>query len=454
MRPRSPPSWGTCPMERTVRVSSDPSIAGESLELRMPLRVAYLGRLSSFHAQNTLEVFAAAGYDLLALNTNRGLPPGYDLGSGAKIPIVNSFAGAADGRVDRWQARLVLLNHLLGREEARDTVSPQALQVLAGFQPDLVYAAWGSNDLADIATLSRHFPGLPIIHSVQCFPLAVPTVGTYPDPTACLSRSQGMAQVWRRRTRELILLAAELRYYGRVIKRIAGRIECSPQMSHYIQAHYPAAPRSNLLWMERYSRRYAYRERLPRLSDRDGEPHLVFLGRTDFSHDRLDDIRFQLAQCARAGIHVHLAASAERLPDSPYIHRFAPWDSRILFDGALATFCTQFDACAVWYNADGRSARMQNTIPSRFLFAFPAAIPIVLPAGTSAACEEVVSEMGIGFTYSDIPGLKDRLNDRPSMLALRERALEIMPQETFEARFERMDAYLRRTAHGQPAGVP
>jgi hypothetical protein len=104
----------------------------------------------------------------------------------------------------------------------------------------------------------------------------------------------------------------------------------------------------NLVFAECYPESFFYKKRLPRLSERDGQPHLIFIGM-----DVLD-IFSQIKEIIRRKIHVHVCDTEEasRLKyKTGFLHTFRKFDYNQLFDGTFATFMTQFDACLVTYSA-------------------------------------------------------------------------------------------------------
>ena len=83
-------------------------------------------------------------------------------------------------------------------------------------------------------------------------------------------------------------------------------------------------------------------------------------------------------------------------------------------------------------------------MPERFLFALNAAIPIVLPKGYFAACEEIINKYKIGFAYENLNDLKIKLLDKEKMAEYRNNALHIAPSLTFEKNFYILDNFIKK----------
>jgi hypothetical protein len=88
----------------------------------------------------------------------------------------------------------------------------------------------------------------------------------------------------------------------------------------------------------------------------------------------------------------------------------------------LSEFMTQFDASVPIFNVRAPHDRFANALPTRFLFALVAGIPIALPRGLYASCEEYVAARGIGVVYGSEAELAARLRDAPAMAGLANRA--------------------------------
>jgi hypothetical protein len=87
--------------------------------------------------------------------------------------------------------------------------------------------------------------------------------------------------------------------------------------------------------------------------------------------------------------------------------------------------------------------RFHNSLPSRFLFALNAGIPIVMPKGYFLACEEFVKKYEIGFTYNSPTDLKEALSDDNLMTKYRKNAIEKAENFVYEKSFPRIDNLMK-----------
>lgn len=132
----------------------------------------------------------------------------------------------------------------------------------------------------------------------------------------------------------------------------------------------------------------------------------------------MNDVREEILALAEAGVLVHCVQVPGLI--HPNIITFEPFGAEALSSGVLTTYMTQFDACLVTYSSKrGVPIRFNTSLPSRFLIALIAGIPIMLPAGRFEAMEAFVKEQGIGFVYSD-PVEAYRIVTSDGFIALKE----------------------------------
>lgn len=372
------------------------------------MKILYLGVISphNFHEQNTIYTFRAHRYSVCVLNIHRNYFPDKIEGIG-KIEICNLYekGDPYKGKIGRMRQELSYHGFKCYKK-----VRNKIRLFIEKTQPDLIYCFWGSGVLNEVKMIIEMDLGIPLIHNLLCYPFS-------------LSHNR---------------VRRENRLYSKVINNINLRIYPTNVMLDYVRDRLSLEKGRDLVFMEYFSKNYFYRKRLPLLSYRDKEPHLIFLGRTDFSIQRpIDDVRKQILELASERIHIHLREPATDLPKNEYIHPFPVFDSSRTFQGELATFSTQFDACIVLYNLPKNicTDRFRNTLPSRFLFALTAGIPIVMPGNTFIASEEIVKRYNIGFTYENVDSLRERLFDRRRMENLRENAIRRSKDFTYEANF-------------------
>ncbi|MHC1591609.1 MAG: glycosyltransferase family protein [Candidatus Helarchaeales archaeon] len=279
---------------------------------------------------------------------------------------------------------------------------------------DLVFSFWGANIISEIDILKKKYD-IPIVHSIQSYPYGKSVVG---DGT----RGD--------------------RLHESFFRKLDGRIHASPYMLRYFKTKFNLGGRGkDLIMMEYFKKSYFSKRRQEKLSEADGEPHLVFIGRTDFELRDWDDIREQAREITSNEIHFHLARSTQKFHESRYLHFFEPYPTEALYNGTFAEDLTRYDACIVLYNIKKRYDRFWNSLPLRFLSAIPAGIPIIVPKGYFGACEYVLKKHGIGFTYDDVKDLKRKLLDVEFMKKQQENTLKNHQTLTFENHVHELEAF-------------
>ncbi|MHA1402945.1 MAG: hypothetical protein ACTSSI_04225 [Candidatus Helarchaeota archaeon] len=281
---------------------------------------------------------------------------------------------------------------------------------------DLIFSFWGANIIAEINIIKRKYD-IPIVHSIQSYPYGQSIVGdgTRGDPI-----------------------------HEAFFKQLDGRIHSSPYMLKYFNDKFNLKGKGkDIVLMEYFKESYFCKKRLEKLSKTDNEPHLVFIGRTDFEFRDWDDIRQQVQEITSQKIHFHLVHSTRTFPKNDYLHFFKGYPTEMLYNGAFADDLTKYDACIVLYNINRRYDRFWNSLPLRFLSAIPAGIPIVLPKGYFGACEHVLRKYKLGFTYNDINDLRNKLLDAEFMKKHERDALKNYKELTFEKNFHRLENFFK-----------
>ncbi|MGH7456812.1 MAG: hypothetical protein ACRENG_36015, partial [bacterium] len=234
---------------------------------------------------------------------------------------------------------------------------------------DFVFAHWGVGVLPEVALLKHHekTSHLPVILNMETFPTS-----------------------WKKGWRE----HAELMIFKHVAPYLSGVIVPGPEMAEVInKIASELSPRNIFIKPFHYPRQFvSMPDRHKLIADKE----IVFMGQMDFSRS-LNNVTQQIKDLASAGVIVH-CAPIEGLAH-PNIHFFKPFGGEALASGEIASFMRQFRACLVTYNVPRRALRFQISLPSRFLIALAAAVPILLPKNYFGAMERVVVTEGVGYTY-------------------------------------------------------
>jgi hypothetical protein len=283
---------------------------------------------------------------------------------------------------------------------------------------EVIYCSWSITGFPEIKAIQEENANIPIILSIQTYPFRGTTVvgNNY----------------------------EENKEIKKIFENLDGRIHCSKTMHEFMHNNFDLYKHgSDLITMGYFRERYFYKNRLQLLSEKDREPHLIFIGNTQFSQRIMDDVRQQIYDITQKGIHVHFSSTYDRIKDSPYIHMFQPFSHQQLLNGEFATYMTQFDACIVLYNIDRQYFRFNNSLPERFLFALNAGIPIVVPKKYFGSCEEIINNYQIGFSYGSLVELKEQLAIKEIMDEYRDNAIQAASKLTFENNFYILDKFIK-----------
>jgi hypothetical protein len=381
----------------------------------MATNLLFMGELD-IHEKDFLPFLATHGYNVTVINTSCSEFPRTIVGT--DIPVYNLYENnrvrfVFNGSVARgWMLKAASG----GIVERTGFTFTEVRRIFKEKEIDVIYGSWGSVGLPELRFIKKFT--VPVVYEFLTYPTGFSKVTEKVENF--LNRS--------------------------IINSLTGAVFGSPRMLSYMGSNFDLHPGNNLVFTESYSKRCFYRKRLPRLSDDDGEPHLVFIG---LSYDIFPEIEDMLQR----RIHVHVCETTsfeKRLRTSrfkDYCHVFEKASPRALFDGSFATFMTQFDACLVTYDfGRGTSARLCNSVPNRFSFALTAGIPLVMPQGYLKSCEDIINRHQTGFAYANCDELKKKLDSRDLMNAYQHNAIAKSNIFSLENNFEKIDEFLRRIA--------
>ena len=374
------------------------------------LDILYIAELPAFHVTNDYLVFKENGYNISAIlnlhwNTYSHLQ-GLHKGD---VDIINLYADSPIYRIYIYpQLMFEIANY------KKDII----LKIIKEYNVDIIYASWSTAVIPFIKVLKRLNIKIPIVIRFLMYPAALV------EP----------------------VIKIENFYVRDVVKNLEGRIYESHRMKRYMQKafNFSGTLDNDLVFMEYFSKRYFFKKRLQKLSDIDGEPHIVFLGSTNFGV-RHNDISTLIRDLTKHHVHIHMMESRYvSFKDKKYVHYFKPFSHSEILEGKLGTFLTQFDAALVTYNPQYRSIdRFKNVFPNRFKFSLFGGIPIILPDGVLSSCEELIRRYKIGFTYNTVGDLISKLNNESLMKLIRKNAIRSHKFMMYERNFQVLDKFLR-----------
>lgn len=379
----------------------------------MTVKLLFLGELDT-HAGIFIPFLSEHGYDVKVVNTSHWAFP--QKIEGTDIPVYNMYENS---KILLFKGRLGWFRKaaFYSLAEKQKFIGRHVERIIKQEEINIVYGSWGSHGLPELR-LARKF-NLPIVYEFLTY------------PTNIYGFTVKIENIFNRS----------------IINSLKGRIFPTQRMLNYMRNTFNIHQGKNIVFTECYPLKFFYKRRLPRLSEYDSRPHLIFIG-SDV-HDILPD----LEEIIQREIYVHVLYSKEleqRLHSvkfKNFVSTFEKFDYSQLLNGEFATFMTQFDACLVTYNFRKASVldRFYNSIPNRFSFALTAGIPIIMPQGYLKGCEEIIDMNQIGFTYTNYDDLKNKLSNEELMNYYKKMAERNIENFTLEENFEKLDNFLKQT---------
>jgi len=377
-----------------------------------------VGSATSIEIHNAIIAFRNIGYNVFLLNISRDYFPNHIEAIPNYDNITNLYQGIninKDKRIRKIERLLIVRGLYKGRSQVVKRIN----DVFKENHIDIVYSLWGTDPLPEIKIIQNQKIHCPIVHHFLAFP--------------------GAPVSWFTRLKYL--------FYKEVVLNIVGRIYGSYRMYNYVNKLFNLTQKGkDIIFLDYFSEMYFPRKRLSLLSEEDEEPHILFIGRTDFQKGSLNDVEEIIKEIALNQIHVHLGETNISINKNDYLHFFPIFKAGNLSNGLFAEFMTQFDACIILYNFNKRNwpkDRFYNSLPNRFSFAFTGGIPIIMPEGYFLSCQEIIKKYQIGFTYKDIEDLKSKIKNKRLMKKIKVNAIKISSNFTFERNFHRLEKFIK-----------
>jgi hypothetical protein len=375
--------------------------------------ILFLGPLSSVHADNFIYVLNKSKHNIFALNIRAF--PYYKkspriIGMDKEIVIKDLYR---NHEFPQFLPKVDILLRILTTKFSKK-IQENIKQFIIENDIDLIFSWWGIVPFPEILAIQKQLE-IPIIHNFETFPVS--------------------------RFKHGVMFENE--YCKKGIEHLDGRMYGTKQMEKYMEDNFNCTHGKNIIFNTWLSERVLPKHNLNKLSEFDGEPHIVFIGNTTFK--RVNDIRPQLKQIIKEKIHIHLSKPNNFDIKSKYIHTFDNFSYQDIINGDFTSFLTQFDASIVLfkYKQEWCKDRYLGSTPGRFLFSMLSQIPIILPAGMFQGCQQIVEENKIGFTYSTIKDLNSKLIDVDIMSKYTNNAEKKSKTFTFESNSNRLNKYFK-----------
>jgi hypothetical protein len=268
------------------------------------------------------------------------------------------------------------------------------------------------------------------------------------DPTALLLRRGCSAPIIRHYKEHYLAPFDEERT---CIEQSAGVIFINSESRDYFSTCYKIPERTACLDADLLPRRYLAGQLQPKLSARDGRPHLLIAGTTTDDGGRYD-YRDLIHELAQKKVHVHLYGLFQRMDANGRYH-----PSREVEDlyHALNTnnfLCVHAPVVPSrfveeWscYDAGLLHVPRSNdpfsalNMPNRYSAYLAAGVPVAIPSGHMLAMQRHLESVNAALVYRSLSELAERLPDRNAAAE----ALNSREYVTFESVFPRLMSFLQ-----------
>lgn len=189
-----------------------------------------------------------------------------------------------------------------------------------------------------------------------------------------------------------------------------GRIYVSEGLNRYVQQKYKVDPSRDLVFPNYLSRLYIPTRLRTKLSEKDGQTHIVYEGTVDSqvsgSHYDLMSIFENIAK-HRMHIHIYVSRHNEdykRFSEkNEFIHYHGHLTPKILLQEI-----TKYDFGWAGFNATKNKKHLDVTLPNKLFEYIACGLPVLsFPHRTQ---KQIIEEHGLGFVFHDIEELVELLN--------------------------------------------
>ena len=215
-----------------------------------------------------------------------------------------------------------------------------------------------------------------------------------------------------------------------------GRIYATEGVKSYIQQRHDVDPELDLVFLNYVSESVVPRHFEEKLSAKDGETHIVYIGtvtnRIEGSHY---DLRELFKSIASHKMHLHLYVSLFGLKDKAYkeladesrfIHHHGHLDQRTLLQEI-----TQYDYGWAGFNTNKKNEKhVEVALPNKVMEYLACGLPILTFPHKSI--REFLEEHEVGFIFNDLNEMVNQLKDRDAARRVRENVLSIQHRFTVE----------------------
>ena len=392
------------------------------------MRILYMCTVPGFQIANDVFRFERLGHEVIVLNVWKNEWNSSETNAEFKRILDLYYPPHSSKLASRFHRHFFPYSKILATHIA--TVQNSIARIVREEDIGVIYSSWDSGALMDATgtkrAMRRHGCKGSVIFRFLMYP----------------------ASLYR------ITIALENVTTRQTIPGIDGRIWATEAMYKYaIRKFGLLSDKKDFVFPFLPSEHYYPQRRRYRISHGDGEPHLIFIGATDFGTP-IRNAKSQIIEIAGRGIHLHMMRSTDSSKlsslgeNSRYLHFFDPIPME-----HLTEFMTAFDGSLITCNYSKRlnGDRFRNGLPNRLFWSIASGIPIFLfaPPGKMDGCERFATENNIGTRVSNAKDLMRMLSDDDWMRALETSALGAPQELTYDNHALRLQEFVLELAEGR-----
>lgn len=342
----------------------------------------------------------------------------FDLGVVENDPLYRN-AGRYDAAIiDSLRGRGLLA------EDAR--IAARIREVVGPLQPHVIVTYYGSTAMHFARIIRRLFPRIPIVLIHNTLPITLERRGVL---QRCLRRP----------------FMNEFVDYNHWLSTLDFLVCASEQMMQFVRRRFEF-PDQRMMVLPDYLSQSQHAGVLHSvLPTQACGPRVIFLGAPERWGPTIDNLDTEFLKLTAAGISISSGAISDEVIGTGYGFKYPYFTDDEVFTGKLADYAHSFDAALITYGVEQRRERFRTILPTRFLTALTAAVPIVVKAGMFDAVEAYIEKHALGFVYADTASLKAGLADLDAIATFRHNAIAHLAQiggerqsQQFESIFDRV----------------
>jgi hypothetical protein len=391
------------------------------------LRCLFIGPLKSHASIGRYTAAVAAGFEVYLVNVfdlNWKFEDNPIYKTHFVETIIDPYYHSNDSRTRKTLIIEYLRN--LGYVPENHNIVTQLKNTIRSIQPHFAIVHYGAISIRYARILKRTYSKFPLIDIVNVLPSA-------------LSFSPSNRYITEKKIEEL-----NYRYW---LKRLDGVIFASQEMFDFARGKFGVDERRACILPDYLPEAFHYNGDTDLTHQKNYESHdprVIFLGAPERWGHVIDELDNEFMSMAKEHIHIFSASISDKVVSTGFGHQYPLFTDQEVFTGKFSEYIAQFDAAIMTYNVPQREERFRSTLPTRFVSALTAGIPIAVKGGFFDACERFVEVNEVGFVYTDASDLRNKLMDVVELSKYRFNANTKRKNMTAESQGEELRKFVLR----------